>query len=33
VCALTSNVTRASLPGNILLEAGEGSLPRQSVEV
>jgi mRNA interferase MazF len=31
VCALTSNLKRVSIPGNILLEAGEGSLPRQSV--
>ncbi len=30
-CALTSNVERVSLPGNVLLEAGEGNLPRQSV--
>lgn len=34
VCALTSNLTRASLPGNVLLEVGEASLPRHSaVEV
>lgn len=31
VCALTSNLARASLPGNVLLDAGEGSLPRASV--
>ncbi len=31
VCALTSNLKRVSIPGNILLEAGEGNLPRQSV--
>lgn len=31
VCALTSNLKRVSLPGNILLEAGEANLPRQSV--
>jgi mRNA interferase MazF len=31
VCALTSNIHRANLPGNVLLEPGEGSLPRQSV--
>jgi len=31
VCALTSNIKRASLPGNVLLEAGEANLPRQSV--
>jgi mRNA interferase MazF len=30
-CALTSNIKKASLPGNILLEAGEANLPRQSV--
>src|SRR3954470_14624188 len=33
VCALTSNLHRANEPGNVLLEAGEGSLPRQSVVV
>src|SRR5687768_5794392 len=31
VCALTSNLKRVSLPGNVLLEAGEAHLPRQSV--
>ena len=32
VCALTSNLRRASeTPGNLLLEPGEGNLPRQSV--
>jgi mRNA interferase MazF len=31
VCALTSNIKRASLPGNLLLEAGEANLPRPSV--
>jgi mRNA interferase MazF len=31
VCAITSNLKRASLPGNILLDAGEGNLPKQSV--
>lgn len=31
VCALTSNLKRAKEPGNVLLEAGEGNLPRQSV--
>jgi mRNA interferase MazF len=30
-CALTSNIGRVSVPGNLLLEAGEGNLPRQSV--
>ena len=33
VCALTSNLERASEPGNVLLEPGEGGLPRQSVVV
>ncbi|MBK8024240.1 MAG: type II toxin-antitoxin system PemK/MazF family toxin [Chloroflexi bacterium] len=31
VCALTSNLRRVSMPGNVLLEAGEANLPRQSV--
>ncbi len=31
VCALTSNLKRADAPGNVLLAAGEGNLPRQSV--
>ena len=31
LCALTTNLKRVSLPGNVLLEAGEGGLPRQSV--
>ena len=31
VCALTSNTGRVSMPGNVLLEAGEANLPRQSV--
>ncbi len=32
ICALTSNLRRASeTPGNLLLEPGEGNLPRQSV--
>ena len=30
VCALTSNLIRAGAPGNVLLEAGEGNLPKQS---
>lgn len=30
-CALTSNIKRASIPGNLLLETGEAHLPRQSV--
>ena len=33
VCALTSNRKRATEPGNILLEAGEANLFRQSVVV
>jgi mRNA interferase MazF len=33
VCALTSNLRRANEPGNVLLEVGEGNLPRQSVVV
>jgi len=31
VCALTSNRSRVSIPGNVLLESGEANLPRQSV--
>lgn len=33
VCALTSNLHRANEPGNVLLEPGEGGLPKQSVVV
>jgi mRNA interferase MazF len=33
VCALTSNLRRASWPGNVLLEAGEARLSRRSVVV
>lgn len=33
VCALTSNLQRAAEPGNVLLDDGEGSLPRRSVVV
>lgn len=33
VCALTSNLHRASEPGNVLLEPGEADLPKQSVVV
>lgn len=33
VCALTSNLHRASEPGNVLLDSGEGNLPKQSVVV
>ena len=31
VCALSSNLKRASVPGNVLLDQGEGELPKQSV--
>ncbi len=30
-CALTGNLRRESAPGNVLLNRGEGNLPRQSV--
>lgn len=33
VCALTTNLKRATEPGNVLLDPGEGDLPRQSVVV
>ena len=33
VCALTSNLKRATEPGNVLLDVGEGNLPKQSVLV
>lgn len=33
VCALTSNLHRAHEPGNVLLDPGEGALPKQSVVV
>lgn len=33
VCALTSNLKRANEPGNVLLEIGEGDLPKQSVVI
>lgn len=33
VCALTSNLRRASEPGNVLLDVGEGGIPKQSVVV
>ncbi|UJR80829.1 Programmed cell death toxin YdcE [Sandaracinus amylolyticus] len=33
VCALTTNLHRASEPGNVLLDVGEASLPKQSVVV
>lgn len=31
VCALTSNLKRASYPGNVLLDINEANLPKQSV--
>jgi mRNA interferase MazF len=31
MCGLTSNLKKASLPGNVLLEAGEGNLEKASV--
>jgi mRNA interferase MazF len=31
LCALTSNLTRARAPGNLLLRKGEANLPRPSV--
>ncbi|MEM5775755.1 MAG: type II toxin-antitoxin system PemK/MazF family toxin [Anaerolineaceae bacterium] len=31
VCAITSNLQRASLPGNLLLDDGEANLPKRSV--
>ena len=33
VCALTTNLRRATEPGNVLLDDGEGDLPRRSVVV
>lgn len=33
VCALTSNVRRSRIPGNVLLNAGEAGLPKVSVVV
>jgi len=33
VCALTSNLNRATEPGNVLLAPGEGNLEKQSVVV
>src|SRR3954469_19061321 len=33
VCALTTNLNRASEPGNVLLETGEGNLPKRSVVI
>lgn len=31
VCALSTNLKRANLPGNVLLDPGEGGLPKQSI--
>ena len=31
VCVITSNLRRASAPGNVLLEEGEANLPKRSV--
>ncbi len=31
VCAITSNLKRAEVPGNVVLEEGEGGLPKSSV--
>ena len=33
VCALTTNLHKATEPGNVLLEEGEGDLPKRSVVV
>jgi mRNA interferase MazF len=33
VCALTSNLNRATEPGNVRLDVGEGNLPKESVVV
>jgi mRNA interferase MazF len=33
VCALTTNLTKAKQPGNVLLDPGEAALPKQSVVV
>lgn len=33
VCGITSNLKRAHEPGNVLLDDGEGSLPKRSVVV
>jgi mRNA interferase MazF len=31
VCSLTTNLNRASAPGNVLLNKGEANLPRKSI--
>jgi mRNA interferase MazF len=33
VCALTTNLAKAKQPGNVLLDPGEGGLPKQSAVV
>lgn len=33
VCGLSSNLTMANEPGNVLLEAGEANLPHRSVAI
>jgi mRNA interferase MazF len=33
VCALTTSLLKANEPGNVLLDPGEGNLPKQSVVV
>ena len=33
VCALSTNLHKATEPGNVLLDEGEGELPKQSVVV
>jgi mRNA interferase MazF len=33
VCGVTTNLKRAGVPGNLLLEAGEANLPRRSIVV
>jgi mRNA interferase MazF len=31
VCALTTNMRKVSIPGNVLLDAGEGGLSKRSI--
>ena len=31
VCALTTNMRKVSMPGNVLLDAGEGGLSKRSI--
>ncbi len=33
VCGLSSNLKRAAIPGNVLLDPGEANLPKQSVVI